>query len=159
MNPSNVTAYHGTASAFERFCRTEPRDHPSAVGIWFASHEDVAEGFARSSIRFRDDVPRIVTAGFRVSRPIVFERYADFLEAYRDMRCDVRAMRRTMLRCGHDVVVIVTSNTDGLPVRTDYAVLDPDAIVITGSRTLMGEGNDGKASRTSESRGRKKCDA
>ena len=121
MRILEINAYHGTASAFTSFQFRRSDKLPSKIGVWFTNDPNVACGFSKKSIRFKDDKPRVIHVHLKIKNPRVFNTYADFLEVYR-LYDDASKMRKSLMRQGYDSIEITYSDTDGLDHRTDYAV-------------------------------------
>lgn len=138
---AQIVAYHGTASAFGEFCTNKSDRHPSKIGIWFASESQCAEIIAESAKRMIDDIPRVITARIALTNPAVFETYADYLRAYRDVGGSSLKLRRHLMRKGFDGVQISQSDTDGAGKRVDYAVFDLHQITIVDSQALKNSPN------------------
>ena len=120
--------YHGGPSRFSAF-RPPRGEHPSKIGIWFAEDRSIAEKIARQSCRTGDDIPHLYEVSLRVESPKVYQTYQDYLEDWKTTY-DAAKLRRKLMRAGHDSVEIVQSDTDGGPLRRDFAAFFPYQIDI-----------------------------
>ena len=116
--------YHGMASSSRAFVRRKG-SHPSNIGIWLTQNKEVAAQFAQqASRRMVDDEPIVVTAEVRAAAPFVFDTYQDYLDMWKQYG-DAEKMRRSLMRKGHDSIIIAQSTTDFETTRMDIAVFKP----------------------------------
>lgn len=123
----SVIGYHGTTSVFNRFKMDRASDHPSKIGIWFASLGDAAEKIAKA-VR-RGEPPRVVKAKLNIEKSKAYPTYADFLDDWRKYG-STEKLRRSLIKLGFDSIEITHSDTDGAGDRTDWAVFNPSDIEI-----------------------------
>lgn len=128
--------YHGMASSSRAFVRRKG-NHPSNIGIWLTNNKHIATDFAKqASRRMVDDVPVLVTAKTVAENPMVFDTYREYLDAWREFG-DSEKMRRSLMRKGHDSVLIAKSDTDfGGEPRMDLAVFKTSEIRVTDKEKM-----------------------
>lgn len=113
--------FHGMASSSRAFVRSKGT-HPSNIGIWLTNNKEIAGKFAeQASRRMVDDEPIVVTAEVRAENPFVFDTYRDYLDMWKQYG-DAEKMRRSLMRKGHDSIVIAQSDTDFQTTRMDISV-------------------------------------
>ena len=133
---NHMIVYHGTASEFSVFRFTKNDWHPSKIGVWFTSTPGPAAIIAKTAKRMVDDTPRVITAQIQMGNPVVFETYADYLAAFREVGGSAIKLRRKLKKEGFDGVVIKHSDTDQAGDRTDFSVFEPHQAMILESSTV-----------------------
>ena len=128
--------YHGMASSSRAFLRRKG-SHPSNIGIWLTNNKNIAGQFAKQAARrMVDDQPILVVAKTMAENPLVFDTYREYLEMWREYG-DSEKMRRSLLRKGHDSILIAKSDTDfGGEPRMDLAVFQPSMVKAVEKETL-----------------------
>ena len=119
--------WHGSKSPLvgSRFERRFTRGLGGRMGFWFASKKEAADHFGR-------DGNDPTTSGFylAVINPKEFHGYAEFVTAVKAMgrstiEENVEALRRSLVRKGHDAVAIRGCTSDSGIERDDWAVFSP----------------------------------
>ncbi len=128
--------YHGMASSSRAFLRRKG-SHPSNIGVWLTNNRNIAGQFAKQAARrMVDDQPILVVAKTMAENPLVFDTYREYLEMWREYG-DSEKMRRSLMRKGHDSILIAKSDTDfGGEPRMDLAVFQPSMVKAVEKETL-----------------------
>lgn len=127
LNP--VIGYHGGQREFARF--DNPRgSHPSKIGVWFTENREVAARIAERAPSALDDYGTVFECEVFLESPMRYETYRDYLGAWSEHRNDAAALRRALMRKGHDGIVIERSDTDCGILREDFAVFSPRQVDI-----------------------------
>jgi hypothetical protein len=125
-----VILYHGTDRRLRRF-RHVYGTQPNTIGIWLTDSMVVAEKFARRATRSPRAECGVVIAEVRITRPLVFATYADFIEAWAAHGHDAAALRKTLIGRKYDAILVEKSDTDFEHTRRDFAVFNPRNIRVT----------------------------
>jgi hypothetical protein len=130
-----VTAYHGTGRGFASFRFLKRIDHPSRIGVWFASTPEAATHFAKNLSA--GEKPRLITVSLNLGNCKVYGDYSDYLADWRRYDGDTAKMLRYLKgRHGFNSIQITRSDTDRAGDRTDWAVFEPWQIEVLKSEPL-----------------------
>ncbi len=105
--------------------------------MWLTNNRNIAGQFAKQAARrMVDDQPILVVAKTMAENPLVFDTYREYLEMWREYG-DSEKMRRSLMRKGHDSILIAKSDTDfGGEPRMDLAVFQPSMVKAVEKETL-----------------------
>lgn len=126
--------YHGGPIGFEKF-NPPPMDKSRAwgLGIWLSDSFHVAKGFGERVATLKP-VPgySVMTVAHDDVRLSVFETFSDFMQLgslgeWGDVHDGLLAEKM-------DGLVILASETDGMPARGDFCMLDPARLQVIESK-------------------------
>lgn len=118
-----LRVYHGTSTpSFTKF-KPQRGGWSGGFGMWFGSDPEIANQFAKQ--RFADQGAAVYPVYLAINNPMVYEGWAAFTEAARATgKTDIgemqRSLRNSLIRRGHDGVVIRGSDTDMGGSRDDW---------------------------------------
>ena len=139
-----LRVYHGTPGDPRKrgpFTRFDPKMRGGLGGVmgsWFASDAGAARWFARP--RYAGVVPSVVEAYLRIENPAEFASYTAYIQAAdsqarfgKSIEDNLKTLRRSLIRKGHDGFVIRGCDSDSGIKRDDWVAFDPDQVRIVGN--------------------------
>lgn len=126
-----LVVYHGTSTPSFTTFKRQRGGWSGGMGIWFGSHPDIANEFAKT--RFADQGAAVYPVFLNIKNPRQYDGWDDFTAAARatgkaeigDMQ---KSLRNSLIRKGYDGIVIRGSDTDNGGTRNDWVVFEPNQI-------------------------------
>ena len=120
--------YHGSAERFEVFrAPVVSPEHPFGVGIWLAEDVMVAAGFADRVAQLSGrNAGFVMEVDVPMTELLVFDGFLSFLDTWSSM--GVECFKGSLLAKGLGGLVINNCETDGMPARSDFCLLDEAAL-------------------------------
>lgn len=134
-------AFHGTSeAAFEKF--KYQAGLGGSLGYWFASTKEAATRFATP--RYAGVDPGVIEVELDIKNPKEYQGYQSFMDDVLSRESDTfedraKSLRRSLMRQGHDGVVIRDSDTDLAGVRDDWVAFKPEQVEIISREDITVE--------------------
>jgi GGDEF domain-containing protein len=141
-----LVVYHGTTRDIEAFSGKLRGGLGGVMGHWFASDPAAVEPFQRVRVP-SEDRPATVPVYLSLQNPKEYDGWSAFVSAGNERKgssieARMKSLRNSLIRAGHDGIVIRSSTTDSGVKRDDFVAFSPTQIKsATGNRGTFDPAN------------------